>query len=147
MADHILDETVMEIQKEREKIWLEKPEDINLLRKKIGTKNQNFTIVMYANSDTQAMVKYLFNFLEASKQRKIDINTMKNITIQILKFDQRKMLVYYNLSRTSLIIEKAISAITKINGINEYKKIIKELLLFIGKINYWIDLEIPWKQL
>jgi len=147
MKSNFLDETIIEIKNEREKIWVDKPEDIKFLRQKKGTKNQNFTIVMYANSDTQAMVKYLFNLLEVSKQNKLDINTIKQITIQFLTFDCRKMKIYYDLINTSLLIDKTIEALKIIKNLEEYKMLIKEFLLFLGKINYWIDLEIPWRDL
>ena len=147
MATEYLKKVIMSIKKEREKIWLHRPDDIRTLKKRIGSMKQNFTTVVYADTDTQSMVKYLYNLRETSKLPKIDLETLKKTTLVQLQFDQSRSTRYYDLKKTAKILKQTIRALPKVKSIKDYQALTGELLLYIGKENYWIDLEIPWKKL
>ncbi len=147
MATKGLAEVIRAIRKERERIWLRKPEDIGSLKRRIGARKQNFTTVMYADTDTQAMVKYLYNLRDASKIKGVDLPTLKRITEIMLGLDQRRAVIYYHLQKTAQLLEMTMDALKRVRTVKGYQSLIGEVLLYIGKLNYWIDLEIPWSRL
>jgi hypothetical protein len=147
MTPTSIDRVIRSIRKERERIWLHRSEDIGTLRKRIGSMKQNFTTIMYADTDTQSLVKYLYNLRETSKMKGVHLGTLKQAAILFLEFDRRRATVYYRLNITAKLLEKVIDAIKGVKSIKTYQTLIGELLLYIGKLNYWIDLEIPWSKL
>ncbi len=147
MATKSFAQGIKMIRKEREKIWLRQSEDIATMKRRIGSMKQNFTTVMYGDTDTQAMVKYLYNLREASKMKRADLTTLKQATALMLEFDRRRAIVYYRLNRTAKLLGEAIEALKKVRTLKGYQALIGEVLLYIGRLNYWIDLEIPWAKL
>ncbi len=142
-----IDQAIKSIRKERERIWLHRSEDIGTMKKRIGSMKQNFTTVMYADTDTQSMVKYLYNLRETSKIKGAHLGTLKQAAILFLEFDRRRATVYYRLNITAKLLDKFIEALKQVKSAKTYQTLIGEFLLYIGKINYWIDLEIPWNRL
>jgi len=147
MATKSFGQVIKMTRKERENIWLRRSEDIATLKRRIGSMKQNFTTVMYADNDTQAMVKYLYNLREVSKMKKADLATLKQAAALMLEFDKRRAIVYYRLNRTAKLLGEAIEALKKVRTVKGYQALIGEVLLYIGRLNYWIDLEIPWSKL
>jgi hypothetical protein len=147
MASNRLAKVIHSIRKEREKIWLRRSEDIPTLKKRIGSMKQNFTTVMYADTDTQSMVKYLYHLRETSKLKGVNLDTLKKVAINQLQFDQGRATRYYRLHKTAELLGQAIEALKTVRSVSAYRALIGELLLYLGKLNYWIDLEIPWAKL
>lgn len=146
MSAH-LKKVVKMIKTEREKIWLHRPEDIKTLKKRVGPMKQKFTTIIYADNDTQSVVKYLYNLREVSKLAGIDLETLKKVTLMQLQFDQKRATIYYHLGNTAKIFTRTVEAIQEVRSTEDYRDLIGEMLLYIGKLNYWIDLEIPWNKL
>ena len=109
--------------------------------------NQSLTTVMYADTDTQSIAKYLYNLREVSKLSKIDLETLKKTTLVQLQFDQSRSTRYYQLGTATKVLTKTIRALPKVRSMKDYQALIGELLLYIGRLNFWIDLEIPWAKL
>ncbi len=72
---------------------------------------------------------------------------MKKATLLMLGFDQRQASVYYRLDGTTKLLKGAIAALKKVRTRKGYQPLVSELLLYLGRLNCWIDLEIPWSRL
>lgn len=128
-------------------IWNNKPEDIEALKKRMGAKSQNLTPLIYAESDTRALVKCLSYLREISLTEDLDLNTLKTVTNIFLINDQSRALRYYRMEGYARFLEKSVEILKKSNSIREYIEVIEETLIYIGRINFWIDEQIPWASL
>ena len=135
------------IKKEREKIWLSRPEDIRTLKRRLGAAKQNLTTLIYADNDTQSMEKYLYHLRQASKLDGMDLDTLRMLAIKQLEFDHRRADIYYQLNNFAKVLLQAIEALKGIRSVEDYRRLVEELIFYIGKLNFWIDLEIPWNKL
>jgi hypothetical protein len=127
--------------------WNNRPEDIEALKKRTGAKNQRLTPLIYAESDTRALVKCLSYLREISMTEDLDLNTLKIITSIFLQNDQSRAIRYYRMEGYAQFLEKSRAAVNEANSILEYRQVIEEALIYSGRINFWIDREIPWASL
>jgi hypothetical protein len=128
-------------------IWNNRPEDVEALKKRIGAKNQKLTPLVYAESDTRALVKCLSYLREVSKTEDLDLNTLKKITRVFFQNDQSRAIRYYRMEGYARFLEKSSEALKNADSISAYREIIEEALIYVGRINFWIDEEIPWASL
>jgi hypothetical protein len=128
-------------------IWNNKPQDIEALKKRMGAKNQNLTPLIYAESDTRALVKCLSYMREVSLTEDLDLNTLKTITSIFLINDQSRALRYYRMEGYARFLEQRVETLKRSNSISEYIDVIGEILIYVGRINFWIDEQIPWPSL
>ncbi len=130
-----------------QEVWNSRPEDIDALEKRVGAKSQRLTPLIYAESDTRALVKCLSYLREVSMTEDLDLNTLKIVTNIFLQNDQSRAIRYYQMEGYARFMEKSRGALHKANSILEYRQVIEEVLVYVGRINFWIDEEIPWASL
>lgn len=128
-------------------IWLNKPKDLESLKKRMGARNQNLTTLIYAESDTRALVKSLFLLRELCLSEEIDLDTLKKVTTIFLVNDQSRALRYYRMEELAHYLREVIEDLNHVDSIRAYKSLIEEVLFYMGRLNFWIDKEIPWSFL
>jgi hypothetical protein len=135
------------ISEKYKEIWLNKPNYLELLKKRMGARNQNLTTLIYAESDTRALVKSLFLLRELCLSEEIDLDTLKKVTTIFLVNDQSRALRYYRMEELAHYLREVIEGLNHVDSIRAYKSLIEEVLFYIGRLNFWIDKEIPWSFL
>jgi hypothetical protein len=130
-----------------QELWSNRPEDIEALKKRAGAKNQGLTPLIYAESDTRALVKCLSYLREVSMTEELDLNTLKKITNIFLQNDQSRAIRYYQMEGYARFLEKSRQALNEAKSTLQYRHVIEEALIYVGRINFWIDEEIPWASL
>ena len=135
------------ISEKYKEIWLNKPNYLELLKKRMGARNQNLTTLMYAESDTRALVKSLFHLRELCLSEEIDLDTLKKVTTIFLVNDQSRALRYYRMEELAHYLSEVIEDLNHVDSIRAYKSLIEGVLLYMGRLNFWIDEEIPWFSL
>jgi hypothetical protein len=135
------------VARERERIWWTIPSDILRLRGRKGARQQNFTVTMYADGDTRAVGRYLYHLRESSLSDDIDLHTLMQVTLIFLRFDQRRLLRYFELHDAAAVFSRVLHVLPTVHTTSEYRQLIEELLLYVNRLNYWIDLQIPWHKL
>lgn len=138
-----------EIQKETKKIWINKPEDINLMLVRKGPRGYNFTVCDYAAGATNAIV-YFFHCIRITlkKEETVDLKTLIALTCNLLNIEASRYRRYYNMRTSPELIEKVVDILrNKVKSVDEFSEILDTLTIYIGKLNYWLDLEVPWHEL
>jgi len=147
MASDAVGEFLDFLRAERKRIWFNCPADIKSLKRRKGAKGQNFTTIMYAYNDTLSMIKYLYTMRGVSEVKKIDIKSLIHITIAQFQFDQPRFSTFYHLKILSTILIRASEVLKTIEAREDYDDLIGEIILYVGRLNSWIDLIIPWCKL
>jgi hypothetical protein len=147
MVSERLKNAIESIKKERKRIWFNEPADLESLKKRLGVKNQSLTVVIFAYRDMAAIVKYLYVFREISRGEGFDLETVKRVTIELLKIDCARFgTTFYRLKEMERIFAEAIEALTDASTPGEYLALIEELIIYTGRFEQWIDREIPWNK-
>ena len=137
------------LEEERKKIWTtNKPKDVERMRSRLGAKEQNYTITDYAVGGTNGIADFLHCMRLSAQDKDADVKTLILATCNLLSFEASSFVRYYNLEDTSKLMEKTVDVLKKdVKTHKDFLEVIEALMRYLGKLNYWIDLEMPWKEL
>ncbi|HSB73128.1 MAG TPA: hypothetical protein VLH58_03390 [Candidatus Methylomirabilis sp.] len=128
----------------REAIWLREPADIARLRTRKGARDQGASAVLYAAMKLGQLVTFLNHLRGVARTGGVDLGTMKVITEPLLDFYGSTYGGFYQMTDTAEVVRLAKAALQEVNGLDEYVALTGELSLYIGRMDYWVDLLIPW---
>ena len=133
----------------RKKIWtINKPKDVERMRTRLGANGQNYTINDYSVGVTNAIVDFLHSMRVTAQDKAADVKTLILATCNLLSFEASGFTRYYNLEDTSKLMEKTVDVLKKdVKTHKDFLEVIEALMRYLGKLNYWLDLEVPWKEL
>ncbi len=138
--------TLEEIKAAREAIWLTEPADIARLKKVKGARNQGASAVIYAAMKLGQFVVLLNHLREVARNGGVDLGTMKAIADPMLEFYASTYGGFYQMTDTAAVVRKGRSALADVKGLDEFVALTGELSLYVGRMDYWVDLLIPWAK-
>ena len=130
----------------REAIWLNEPADIARLRTRKGARNQGASAVLYAAMKLGQLVTFLNHLRGVARQGGVDLGTMKAVTDPLLEFYANTYGGFYQMTDTAGMVRQAKAALREVKTLEEYAALTGELSLYIGRMDYWVDLLIPWAK-
>jgi hypothetical protein len=130
----------------REAIWLNEPADIARLRTRKGARNQGASAVLYAAMKLGQLVTFLNHLRGVARQGGVDLGTMKAVTDPLLEFYANTYGGFYQMTDTAAAVHQAKAALREVETLEEYAALTGELSLYIGRMDYWVDLLIPWAK-
>lgn len=142
-----LEIALKELNKLTKSVWMDKPTDVARVRGRLGARNQNFTIISYAESDTRAVVDFVHNMRVTAKQPGVDIPTLAAATINLISFEGSRYTRYYDMVDMPKAMDITVEALKNVKTTEEFLAVIEAFDSYIGEVNYWLDLEIPWDEL
>ena len=142
----MLDTTLETIRNARQLIWLNEPADIARLREKKGTRGQGASAVLYAHMKLGQLAVMLNHLRGEARQGRVDLPTMKTVTASLLEFYAAQYVGFYQLIDTAQVVRQAKEALTEIKTLQDYGALVSELALYIGRVDYWVDFQIPWAK-
>lgn len=138
--------SVERIKAAREAIWLNEPADIARLKTRKGARSQGASAVIYAAMKLGQLVTFLNHLRETARQGGIDLPTMKAITAPLLESYAAQYGGFYQMVDTAGVVREARAAVQDVKTLEEYVELTGELSLYIGRMDYWVDLLIPWAK-
>jgi hypothetical protein len=141
-----MEKALERIKAARKAIWLEEPPDIERLRSRKGTRNQGASAVLYAATKLATLITFLNHMRGVARQGGVDLETMKKVTEPYLEFHAGRYGGFYQLTDTAEVVRWAKEALSEINTLEDYATLVGELAVYLGRVDYWVDLEIPWAQ-
>ena len=135
-----------QIRAAREAIWLTEPADIARLRTRKGARNQGASAVLYAAMKLGQLVTFLNHMRGVARKGGVDLGTIKAITDPLLDFYADTYGGFYQMTDTAEVVRLAKAALQDINTLEDYVALTGELSLYIGRMDYWVDLLIPWSK-
>ncbi len=142
----MLSETVAALSAARQAIWENEPADIARLRTRKGTRQQGASAILYATAKLGQLTVFLNHLRGVVLQNPVELETVKVITESLLEFYAAQYGGFYQLTDTAHIVRQAKHALAHVQSAEEYVRLIGELALYVGRVDYWVDYEIPWAQ-
>ena len=127
-------------------IWLEEPPDIERLRSRKGARNQGASAVLYTATKLATLITFLNHMRGVAKQEGVDLETMKTVTEPLLEFHAGIYGGFYQLTDTAEVVRWTKGALSEVKTLEDYATLMGELALYVGRVDYWVDLEIPWAK-
>ena len=131
----------------REAIWLDEPADVRRLKaRRKGPRSQGASPVIYADMKLWGLVVFVNQLRSVAREGKADLDTLKIITERLLEFYAKQYGGWFDLTDTAAIVHEAKAATRELKSLEEYVALAEELSLYIGRMEYWVDLLIPWAE-
>jgi hypothetical protein len=139
-------DSVEKIKTAREAIWLKEPADTARLKMRKGARSQRASAVLYAAMKLGQLVTFLNHMRGVALKGGVDLGTMRAITDPLLAFYADTYGGFYQMTDTAEVVRLAKAALREVKTLEEYVALTGELSLYIGRMDYWVDLLIPWAK-
>jgi hypothetical protein len=81
-----------------------------------------------------------------AKRGGVDLETMIQVTKPYLEFHASVFGNHYQFADTAQVVRWAAEAMPYVNTLEDYVTLIGELAIYLNRVDYWVDLKIPWAE-
>ena len=135
------------VQKKREEIWVNEPQEVkaSFLTAK-GSGDSAFFPCLYGDFEARACHHVLYTLRQTLRSGSVDFETIKLMTKNSL-INYLPYLSWPGLLDSESFIKQTAEELFAIDSKNEFLRLLEELALYVGRLNYWIDQGMPWYEL
>jgi hypothetical protein len=120
---------------------------MDAMRKRMGARDQNASIALYAYADVGVTVDLLFYLEKGSLKDGYDLKTLVGIACDWLFFIADRIPRYYRFNDTAALTTRVIEELKAAQTVQEVHELLGAIQHYYGQLRFWIDLDIPWPQL
>jgi hypothetical protein len=135
---------LQQIQAAREKIWHEEPLEVQRLSSRKAARGQAATTLLSATTKLATLIAFLNHMRAIAREGGVDLETMQAVAVPYVHFHAGVIGGFYKLDETARIIRLAGEALADVHSLDEFAALVGELSIYLNRIDYWIDLHIPW---
>ena len=139
-----MEDTLSRIRSAREAIWFAEPDEVTRLVQIKATGNQAASTVLYATTKLATLITFLNHMRGLARGGGVDLGTMVAVTVPYLDFHAGVFGNFYKLADTAQVVRWASRALPEVQSLGEYAALLEELAIYLNRIDYWIELKIPW---
>jgi hypothetical protein len=139
-----MQEALEKIKTARQAIWTEEPYEIKRLTSIKGAWGQGASTVLFAATKLATLITFLNHMRGAAMQGEVDLDTMKKVTQPYLEFHASVYGNHYQFTGTAQVVRWAAEGISKANTLADYATLVGELAIYLNRMDYWVDMKIPW---
>jgi hypothetical protein len=130
----------------REQIWRKPSGEIRGLTRRKGTL-QPAGHILCVESETRILHDVLWTLYQPVLKNPDAITWAKPAAAELLTHFSRRMSGWYQLEEISKCIASARDLINSANTAEDYLAVMEETMLYVGRVNMWVDLQVPWYDL
>lgn len=142
-----MNELIMELDANAQKMWTEKPADIDRMLRRKGARGSNLTIVAFVKMDTQGAANILYMLYGMACQQEGDLDTLKKIMIDYLVYLGDRFQNYYKMDDSYCVAMQAAVAAADLSDFGGFAQLARAVQRYFGQLSYWVDFSIPWHDL
>ncbi|MFN2290239.1 MAG: hypothetical protein ACK2UC_03500 [Anaerolineae bacterium] len=139
-----MSEILQQIRTAREEIWDEEPLEVKQLSSRKAARGQAATTMLYATTKLATLITFLNHMRGVARDGDVDLATMKAVIVPYVRFHAGVIGGFYQLAETARIVRLAEGALEEAGSLDEFASLVGELSIYLNRIDYWIDLHIPW---
>jgi hypothetical protein len=139
-------EALEKIRTARRAIWTEEPAEVNRLPGIKGAWNQGASTILFAATKLATLITFLNHMRGLARQGGVDLETMKTVAGPYLEFHAAVFGNHYQLAQTAQVVRWAQAALPEVKTLEDYATLIEELAIYLNRVDYWVDLKIPWAR-
>lgn len=141
-----MEEALDKIKAAREAIWYDEPEEIERLERIKATRNQGASTVLYATTKLATLITFVNHMRAMAREGGGDLRTIKAVTEPFLEFHAGVYGNFYRLADTAEVVRWTAEALSEVATLEDYAILIGELAIYLNRVDYWVDLRIPWAE-
>jgi len=142
-----MNDIVRRMRSYRKKMWADEPKEIEeALTGNPGTEGSLFFSAIYAVDDTKNLTHSLYTIRKAVRSENLDLHTVKRMMKYFLD-DYIPWMGWLKLTETEEVLRGVSVDMSTIESREELIVFIEELILYVGRLNQWLDARMPWYEL
>jgi hypothetical protein len=141
-----MEEALKKIRTAHQEIWTEEPSEIKRLTSIKGAWDQGASTVLFAATKLATLITFLNHMREIAQGDEGDLETMKMVTEPYLQFHASVYGNHYQLADTARVVSWAAEGVSEIDTLTDYATLMGELAIYLNRIDYWVDMKIPWAR-
>jgi hypothetical protein len=141
-----MQEAINKIRTARQAIWTEEPTETKRLPDIKGAWDQGASTVLFAATKLATLITFLNHMRGMARQGEVNLETMKAVTEPYLEFHAGVYGNHYQFADTAQVVRLAKEALSQATTLEEYVTVIEEVAIYLNRIDYWVDLKIPWAE-
>jgi hypothetical protein len=127
-------------------IWSEEPAEVKQLPSIKAARNQAASTVLFAATKLATLITFLNHMRLLAKGGEVDLDTMKAVTEPYLNFHASVYGNFYQFADTAQVVRWAQEALPEVSTLEDFAALIGELAIYLNRMDYWVDLKIPWAK-
>ena len=145
----IVTEVIAELNAEREKIWLECPQEITNMGKGIiprntGSHGQYLSTLMFAESEARTLSdEVLWGIIEVSETNTLDLKTVQLLVNQIVGY-KAAFFDFVGMPEAGRHVARYVEASNASTSIEEFLELTGAAISYVNKVHMWVDAVFPW---
>jgi hypothetical protein len=139
-----MEEALEKVRTARQAIWFHEPPEVARLGDIKGAWNQSASTILYAATKLATLITFLNHVRAIALAGKVDLETMKAVTVPFLDFHARSYGGFFRLAGTAEVVSWAGQALSEVSALEDYAALVGELAIYLNRVDYWLDLRIPW---
>jgi hypothetical protein len=141
-----MQEVLDRIKAARQTIWWEEPAEVKKLSSIKGAWNQGASTVLFAATKLATLITFLNHMRGLAKRGGVDLETMKAVMEPYLEFHAGVYGNFYQFADTAQVVRWAKEALSEVTTLEDYATLIGELSIYLNRMDYWVDIKIPWAK-
>jgi len=145
----IVTDVIAELTTERERIWLECPQEIvdmgkGIIPRRTGTHGQYLTTLMFAESEARTLSdEYLWGIIEAAEENQLDLATLQVLTSQIVGY-KAAFFDFVGMPEAGGFVARYVEAAAAATTLDEFLALTGAAISYVNKVHMWVDAVFPW---
>ncbi|CAI9390319.1 hypothetical protein [Microbacterium sp. T2.11-28] len=145
----IVTDVIAELNTERERIWLECPQEIvdmgkGIIPRRTGSHGQYLTTLMFAESEARTLSdEYLWGIIEAAEENHLDLATLQILTSQIVGY-KAAFFDFVGMPEAGGFVARYVEAAAAATTLEEFLELTGAAISYVNKVHMWVDAVFPW---
>jgi hypothetical protein len=139
-------DALQKIRAARRAIWTEEPLEVKRLPGIKGAWDQGASTVLFAATKLATLITFLNHMRGMARKGGVDLETMKMVTAPYLAFHADVFGNHYQFTGAAQVTRWAEEALLDVQTLAEYAAVLEELAIYLNRLDYWVDLKIPWAR-
>jgi hypothetical protein len=145
----IVTDVIAELNAEREKIWLECPQEIvnmgkGIIPRRTGSHGQYLSTLMFAESEARTLSdEVLWGIIEASETHTLDLATLQVLVDQIVGY-KAAFFDFVGMPEAGGFIARYVQAAKAAVSLEEFLELTHAAISYVNKVHMWVDAVFPW---
>jgi hypothetical protein len=135
------------VRKKREEIWVDEPQEVKdaFLSAK-GSGDSSFFPCLYGDFEARGCHHVLYTLRQTLRGGDVDFKTIKLMTKNSL-INYLPYLNWPKLHDSEKFFKEIAEEVIAVESADEFIRLLEELTLYVGRLNFWIDQSMPWYEL
>jgi hypothetical protein len=144
-----IDAVIERLDAERERIWLEPPDEVvamgkGIVPRRTGSHGQYLTTLIFAEGEARTLSdEMLWGILEVARATTPDLATLQAIISQIVGY-KADFFDFVGMPEAAGLIHDYVAAAQACTTVEELVRLTESAITYANRLHMWVDAVLPW---